>query len=216
VSNQPLSSGELQRIIETGIDTTRPILFGGSTHRGEEKILTDVFCALRSEFPNLFLVLAPRHAERARDVESELRSRSLRSVRRSLAEQAAQSSDCLLIDTTGELPSWYKVATIVFIGKSLTAHGGQNPVEAISAGKPVLFGPHMENFAGLAKQLIAEGGALCVQNSQELMEQSRHLLRGVAEREKLATNALRVIQPHRQAALRTAALIEKLCNSRPP
>ena len=216
VSNQPRSSAELQRFIETGIDTTRPILFGGSTHRGEEKILTDVFCALRSEFPNLFLVLGPRHAERAREVESELRSRSLRSIRRSVAEQAAQSSDCLLIDTTGELPGWYKVATIVFIGKSLTAHGGQNPVEAISAGKPVLFGPHMENFASLAKQLIAERGAICVQNSQELMEHSRRLLHDPAEREKLATNALRVIQPHRESAARTAVFIEKLSASRSP
>ena len=216
VSNQPSSSAELQRFIETGIDTTRPILFGGSTHRGEEKILTDVFCALRSEFPNLFLVLAPRHAERAREVESELRNRSLQPIRRSVAGQAAQSSDCLLIDTTGELRHWYKVATIVFIGKSLTAHGGQNPVEAISARKPVLFGPYMENFAGLAKQLITEGGALCVQNSQELMEQSRHLLRDPAEREKLATNALRVIRPHREAAVRTATLIEKISASRPP
>jgi 3-deoxy-D-manno-octulosonic-acid transferase len=214
VSNQPRSSAELQRFIETGIDTTRPILFGGSTHRGEEKILTDVFCALRSEFPNLFLVLAPRHAERAREVESELRSRSLQPIRRSVAGQTAQSSDCLLIDTTGELRYWYKVATIVLIGKSLTAHGGQNPVEAISAGKPVLFGPHMENFAGLARQLIAERGALCVQNSRELMEQSRHLLRDPAEREKLATNALRVIRPHREAAARTATLIEEISANR--
>jgi 3-deoxy-D-manno-octulosonic-acid transferase len=214
VLNQPRPSAELQRFIETGIDTMRPILFGGSTHRGEERILTDVFCALRSEFPNLFLVLAPRHAERAREVESELRNRSLQPIRRSVAGQATQSADCLLIDTTGELRHWYKVATIVFIGKSLTAHGGQNPVEAISAGKPVLFGPHMENFAGLAKQLITKGGAICVQNSQELMEQSRHLLRDSAKREKLATNALRVIQPHREAAVRTATLIEKISASR--
>lgn len=214
VSKQPPSSGELQRFTETAINPTRPTLFGGSTHRGEEKILIDVFCALRSEFPDLFLVLAPRHAERARQVESELTSRNLRSTRRSAAAQAVESSDCLLIDTTGELRHWYEIATIVFIGKSLTAHGGQNPVEAISARKPVIFGPHMENFASLAKQLIAEGGAICVQNSQEVMERVRRLLRDLAAREKLAANALRVIQPHREAARRTAELIEKLSASR--
>src|SRR5438309_5310059 len=196
VFNQSIVSGAARRFIETAIDATQPILLGGSTHQGEEKILTDVFCALRSEFPNLFLVLAPRHAERAREVESELRNRSLQPIRRSVAGQAAQSSDCLLIDTTGELRHWYKVATIVFIGKSLTAHGGQNPVEAISARKPVLFGPNMENFASLATQLIAEGGALCVRNSQDLLEHSRRLFREPAEREKLAANAVRVIQPH--------------------
>ena len=216
VFNQSILSSAARRFIETAIDATQPILLGGSTHRGEEKILADVFCALRSEFPNLFLVLAPRHVERVKEVESELRQRNLRAIRRSAAEKPAQLPDCLLIDTTGELPDWYNIAMIVFIGKSLTAHGGQNPVEAISARKPVIFGPHMENFAGLANQLIAEGGALCVQNSQELMEQSRRLLRNSAEREELATNALRVIQPHREAAVRTATLIEKISASRSP
>ena len=212
ISNQAPSSGAARRFIERGIDAE--ILFGGSTHRGEEKVLADVFCALRSEFSNLFLILAPRHIERANEVEAELRKRDLRSIRQTATETRAQEIDCLLIDTTGELPSWYSIATIVFIGKSLTARGGQNPVEAISARKPVIFGPHMENFVGLAKQLIVEGGALCVHNSQELMESSRRLLRDPAEREKLASNALRVIQPHREAALRTAELIEKLCTSR--
>ena len=212
VSNQHILSWKARRFIETGSDASRPILFGGSTHRGEEQILIDVFCALRLEFPNLFLVLAPRHVERANEVEAELRKRDLRSIRQSAAESQAQWPDCLLIDTTGELPAWYNLATIVFIGKSLTAHGGQNPVEAISARKPVIFGPHMENFASLANQLIAEGGAVCVQNLQELMEHSRRLLRDPTEREKLANNALRVIQPHREAAARTAELIEKNSN----
>ena len=155
-------------------------------------------------------MLAPRHVERAKEVEAELRRRNLRTIRRNAVESPVQSADCLLIDTTGELPAWYNIATIVFIGKSLTAHGGQNPVEAISAGKPVIFGPNMENFASLATQLIAEGGALCVRNSQDLLEHSRRLFREPAEREKLAANAVRVIQPHCESAARTAELIEKI------
>jgi 3-deoxy-D-manno-octulosonic-acid transferase len=216
VFNQPILSNAAQRFRETGIDAARLILFGGSTHRGEEQILIDVFCALRPEFPDLFLILAPRHVERANEVEAELRKRDLRSIRQTAAGGSrTQELDCLLIDTTGELPGWYNIATIVFIGKSLTAHGGQNPVEAISARKPVIFGPHMENFASLAKQLIAGGGALSVQNSQELTQHSRRLLSSPAEREKLTNNALRVIQPHREAAARTAAFIEKLSSSQP-
>lgn len=201
----------LQRI---GINASRPIFVAGSTHRGEEQILADVFGRLRSEFPNLFLVLAPRHVERAKEVEAELREHNLRTIRRSLPESATQSFDCLLIDTTGELQDWYDVATIVFVGKSLTAHGGQNPVEAIVARKPVIFGSHMENFAKLANELIEEGGALCARNSQELMEQARRLLGEPALREILATNALRVIQSHRGATARTAALIEKISENR--
>jgi len=209
VCEQPILSDAAQRFRETEINATRPILFGGSTHRGEEQILVDVFCALRPEFPNLFLILAPRHVERTNEVEAELRKRDLRSIRQTATGNRTQEPDCLLIDTTGDLPGWYNVATIVFIGKSLTAHGGQNPVEAISARKPVIFGPHMENFASLAKQLITGGGALSVQNLQELIEHSRRLLRDPAQREELAANALRVIQPHRKSAARTAELIEK-------
>ena len=217
VFNQPILSDVAQRFRETGIDAARPILFGGSTHRGEEQILVDVFCGLRPEFPDLFLILAPRHVERANEIEAELRKRDLRSIRQTAPGSRTQELDCLLIDTTGELPGWYNIATIVFIGKSLTAHGGQNPVEAISARKPVIFGPHMENFASLAKQLIAGGGALSVQNSEELIENSRRLLSSAAEREKLANNALRVIQPHREAAARTAVFIEKsFCRARAP
>jgi 3-deoxy-D-manno-octulosonic-acid transferase len=203
------SSAEPQRFIETAIEATRPILFGGSTHRGEEKILIDVFCALRTKFPDLFLVVAPRHVERASEIETELRRRNLQSMRPGAAGKGAERSDCLLIDTTGQLRDWYEIATMVFIGKSLTAQGGQNPVEAISARKPVIFGPHMENFASLAKQLIEAGGAICVQNAQELIEQSCRLLRDTTARENLVANALRVIQPHREAAARTAALIDK-------
>lgn len=210
VSNSKSPSAQLRQVIENTIKTTRPILFGGSTHRGEEEILADVFCALRSEFPDLALVLAPRHVERVSGIEAELLSRHLRPMRRSAEVKTPGRSDCLLIDTTGELRHWYDIATIVFIGKSLTAHGGQNPVEAISARKPVIFGPHMENFATLARQLISEHGAVCVQSSRELIENSRFLLRDATAREQLVINALRVIQPHHGATARTAAEIEKI------
>ena len=155
-------------------------------------------------------ILKVRHVERASEIEADLRSRNLRSIRRSAVSKGVEGSDCLLIDTTGELRDWYEIATIVFIGKSLTAHGGQNPVEAISARKPVIIGPHMENFASLAKQLIAENGAVCVQDLPELIVTSRRLLRDAAAREQLVTNALRVLQPHRETAARTAALIEEV------
>ena len=76
--------------------------------------------------------------------------------------------DCVLLDTTGELQNWYAVATIVFVGKSLTARGGQNPVEPILAGKPVLFGPHMENFSALAQALVANEAAIQIADPDSL------------------------------------------------
>ncbi len=190
------------------IDAARPVLLGGSTHRGEEAILAEAFFALREEFASLFLIIAPRHAERAGEIESLLGARGLRVTRRSRAGE--KSAEVLLIDTTGELPDWYSVATIVFIGKSITAHGGQNPVEAVMAGKPVIFGPHMENFARLSNQLLEEEAALCVRNTNELVSCAGRLLREPELRQTLALRATELLAQHRGATQRTAELIDAL------
>src|SRR5207244_11741867 len=105
-----------------------PVLFGGSTHRGEEEILATVFLRLRQQFPSLRLFVAPRHVERLREIRAQLDALGLRVALASEARAGRESNapDCLLLDTTGELQRWYGIATVVFIGKSLTAHGGQN------------------------------------------------------------------------------------------
>jgi 3-deoxy-D-manno-octulosonic-acid transferase len=192
-----------------GVDLLRPILLAGSTHRGEEQVLGRIFVALRNDFPDLFLVIAPRHVERSREVESDLRHLGLRVVRRS-EPQASAPMDCLMLDTVGELRDWYAVATVVFIGKSLTAFGGQNPVEAIVAGRPVLFGPHMENFAALAETLMVAKGALQLPNEEALQSAIAELLRNPAKRKQLVTAARGVLDRHRGATERTAALLQNL------
>ena len=197
-----------------GIEPNRPILLGGSTHRGEERILADAFCRLRHDFPSLFLVIAPRHVERATEIEQQLRQLGLRLLRRSVPAKSLPF-DALLLDTTGELRDWYSIATVVFIGKSLTARGGQNPVEPIIAGKPVIFGPHMENFARLAEELVGSGGAARVETADELIDETRHLLNDPALRMEMIDAGLRVIQAHRGATARTAALIDQIINEGP-
>src|SRR5438477_3251943 len=197
-----------------GIEFNRSVLLGGSTHRGEERILADAFCRLRRNFPSLFLVIAPRHVERATEIEQQLRQLGLRLLRRS-APTKSLPFDGVLLDTTGELRDWYSIATVVFIGKSLTARGGQNPVEPIIAGKPVIFGPHMENFARLAEELVGSGGAARVETADELIDETRHLLNDPALRIQIAEAALRVIQPHRGATARTAALIDQIISNGP-
>jgi len=116
----------------------------------------------------------------------------------------------MILDTTGELRDWYGVADAVFVGKSLTAHGGQNPVEAIAAGKPIVLGPHMENFAMLARSLIARRGAIEVTSAPELQRAVADLLRDSGLREALVQNARMVLSGHRGATSRTAALIVDL------
>jgi 3-deoxy-D-manno-octulosonic-acid transferase len=192
----------------------RPILFGGSTHPGEEEILARIFGELRAKFPQLFLILAPRHVERSPEVRRVLEQLGLRVASRTRLPTGGETVDCLLIDSTGELRNWYAIATVAFIGKSLTAHGGQNPVEPIMTGVPVIFGPNMENFAGLALSLVARGGAVQVDSSSDLQKAIVDLLNDSQLRQTLVENANAVLREHAGAAARTAKLIVHLAARR--
>lgn len=129
----------------------RRILLGGSTWEGEEAALLDMYRRLRSDFSGLALLLAPRHAERRAQVRAAIEASGLAVALRSEtaapdAPAPASPPDVLLLDTTGELRHFYAAAEVIFIGKSLTQHGGQNPIEPASCRRPVVVGPHMENF----------------------------------------------------------------------
>jgi len=190
---------------ECGVLDEAPIFLAGSTFFGEERIVAEVFCELRAEFPKLFLIIVPRHAERTDEVLADLRPLGFRIARRTIAPQGA--ADALLVDTTGELRDWYPLATVVFMGKSLTSTGGQNPVEAVMAGKPVVFGPHMENFAPIVGRWLAAGAAIEVKDSTELREQAAALLRDGERRAKLAGKARGIASAHEGATLRAARVV---------
>lgn len=197
-----------------GIDRDSPILFGGSTHRGEEEILGEIFQRLRTDFPAFRLIIAPRHVERVDEIRTQLQRLGVNVCLRSESGgQCAEPPDCLLLDTTGELQHWYAVATIVFVGKSLTARGGQNPVEPIFAGKPVLFGPHMENFSALAHALVANEAAVQVRDPNSLQQQIAWLLRDREAALRLVANAQAVLARHNGATARTAQLVLDLKSS---
>src|SRR5213595_2453378 len=188
------------------------VLFGGSTHRGEEEILATIFLGLRQQFPSLRLFIAPRHVERLREIRTQLNALGLQVALASEARAGREGddTDCVLLDTIGELQRWYDIATVVFIGKSLTAHGGQNPVEPILAGKPVIFGPHMENFATLAQTLVAKKSAIQVLDVAELERAAEKLLRDDEARQLLVQGAEGALAQHRGATARTAQLIVDL------
>lgn len=190
-----------------GIAADDPLLLAGSTHDGEEAILAEALRELRKGFPSLRLLVAPRHVERSREIRAQLESAGFRVALRDSAPEPTPP-DVLLINTTGELRDWYRCADVVFIGKSLAGTGGQNPVEAILAGKPVLFGPHMENFAALRDALLSHGGALQVVDALSLAAAASGLLGDPGRRVKLVERAMQTLQPHRGAVARTAALVE--------
>ena len=205
----------LQVLRAFGIDGDRPVLFGGSTHPGEEEVLGGIFQRLRADFPAFILIVAPRHVERAGEIRTRLTRLGLNVTLRSEAGAVPTvRPDCILLDSTGELQNWYAVATIVFIGKSLTARGGQNPVEPILAGKPVLFGPHMENFSALAQALVAHEAAIQIHDPHSLQEKIAWLLRDREAALRLVANAQAVLAGHNGATGRTALLVLKLKSHR--
>ena len=191
-----------------GEQPDRPVLFGGSTHPGEEEILARIYLQLRTDFPQLLLFVAPRHVERAKEVKKRMEMFSLGvSLCSDSRDVSAATADCLILDRTGELRQWYSIASVVFVGKSLSAIGGQNPVEPIVAGKPVIFGPHMENFAALARELVAHRGAIEVADEETLRSAIRTLLTEPDARRELVENARHIIDGHRGATERTVRLV---------
>jgi 3-deoxy-D-manno-octulosonic-acid transferase len=207
----------LQVLRAFGIEADRPILFGGSTHAGEEEVLGEIFQRLRADFPAFTLIIAPRHVERASEIRARLARLGLNVSLRSEAGTARQSPpECILLDSTGELQNWYAVATIVFVGKSLTVRGGQNPVEPILAGKPVLFGPHMENFSALAQALVANEAAIQIRDPNSLQEKIAWLLRDREAALRLVANAQAVLARHSGATGRTALLVINLESTERP
>jgi 3-deoxy-D-manno-octulosonic-acid transferase len=198
---------------QLGVPAAAPILVGGSTHPGEEAILAEQFLRLRQKFPDLFLILVPRHFERCREVGRELEARKVNFVYRNEISSSTQYPpgrvECLLVNTTGELKHFYEQATVIFIGKSLTAAGGQNLIEPGALGKAMLFGPNMQNFAEIVQSFVQKDAALQVKDKEELESKLSQLLADPARRERLGQNALDVVRENLGAIERTVDMIVK-------
>jgi 3-deoxy-D-manno-octulosonic-acid transferase len=160
-----------------------PALIAGSTHEGEEEFLTDVFLKLKKDFPDLNLILAPRHPERFKDVEELLASKGVQFIKRSALSSELPTTNSelqilkgiiILLNSVGELSAVYGKGDITIIGKSFKGYGGQNPLESAYWGKPIVCGPHMENFPFI-KDFYRDGAALEV-NEDGLYPALRELL----------------------------------------
>jgi 3-deoxy-D-manno-octulosonic-acid transferase len=194
-----------------GVGERAMLLVAGSTHAGEEAILVEVLTRLRPRFPDLFLILVPRHFERTRDVVRELETRGIKFICRTdipAGDPVAPGKlECLLVNTTGELKFFYQEATVVFVGKSLTARGGQNPIEPAALGKPVVFGPNMQNFATAAQAFLAQQAAVQVADAAGLEAALAELLADERRRAELGERARQVVQQNLGATARTAQFI---------
>ncbi len=194
---------EFRELLNT-ISAGKPIVLAASTHAGEEALI-----ATAIQQAGAFPLIIPRHAERRADVVKDLTAAGFSPVLRTAGQLPTPLPDnlCYVADTTGELRDWTALADVAVIGKSYLARGGQNPVEAIAARKPVVFGPDMTNFADLVTLLKAENGVWQCEK-EELAETLRRVLTDkseVAARCERAYNALHV---HSGATARSVRLVE--------
>lgn len=188
-----------------GLRNGDKVFIAGSTQAPEESFALDTWRALRSEFPNLQLILVPRHKERFEEVAALVASRSLSLQRRSNADR--ETGDVHLLDTLGELTACWGLADIAFVGGSLTQRGGQNMLEPAAYGAAVLFGPNTWNFRDIVEQLLARDAACVVRSPQELTATVRELLQQPLVAEELGRRASEFVATQQGAASRTVELL---------
>jgi len=200
-----------------GFDSDSLIIVGGSTWPGEESILLDVYKRLREDTERLKLVLVPRHAERRVEVEAEIVKRGLRHIRRSeIGRQIGEkvAPEILLVDTTGELKNFYACASVIFVGKSLTSHGGQNIIEAALFGKPIVIGPNMENFPDVTSDFLSANAIIQVQDANGLEQAFRSLLEEKDLREAYGRHASEVVWEKKGVVHASIEFIFEIMNNR--
>ena len=197
---------------EMGIDRSAPLWTAGSTGPGEEAILLDAYSNLLDAFPDLQLAIVPRKPERFDEVAALIVERGFTCLRRSSGLPTPARGDdptrhVFLGDTMGELRKFYALSTVVFVGRSLTPMGGSDVMEAAGLAKPVLIGPHTENFAEAVEVLIQCGGAQRVCSAADLVEHVTALLREPQRCEKMGAAAQAGVISKQGATQRTVEQI---------
>ena len=209
--NRPEFLGELERISQGA-----SILVAGSTLRGEEKKILDALETAESvQGRRPVLVLAPRHPERFDQVARLLAQRGVKFLRRRQLAKADGRPEVVLLDTLGELAGTYAAATVAYVGGSLVPGGGHNPIEPALWGKPVVFGPSMENFRSIAKSLVDAGAAFQVKSPDALGVVLAALLGNPQACERAGAAARAVVERERGATLRCAGQVVELLQSAP-
>jgi 3-deoxy-D-manno-octulosonic-acid transferase len=189
----------------------RHVIVAGSTMRGEELPVLRAFRRVKNMAPGALLLLAPRHTERFAEAADLARGEGFATVNRSeLAIDAEPRADVVVVDTIGELAQLYQLATVAFVGGSLVATGGHNILEPAVFGRPIVFGPHMQNFAEIAREFLAHDAAVQVESERELGQVLVSLLGDPVRRAGLGAAARALVDANRGARDRTIEAIGRL------
>ncbi len=202
----PADAGRLERLMS--VTRGRPIIVAASTHPGEEEILLEAHRTLAGYFPSLLTVIVPRHPARGAAIGRLITAAGLHVALRSREELPIATTDIYVADTMGELGLFYRLAPIVFMGGSLVAHGGQNPIEAIKLGASIVHGPHVFNFTDVYEALDHAGGARKADTRETLVRQLGQLLADPAAREASVAASIGVVEQLGGALERTLAALE--------
>ena len=194
-----------------------PLILAASTHAREEKMILDSFRKLREEYPDIRLMIAPRHPERFAEVASLLDSSGLTWVRRNQTTDAGvANAQVVLLDTIGELPATYSLAKIVFVGGSLVERGGHNVLEPAAVGTAIVTGPHTDNFEAVVDLLDQNNAIIKLPRLDEnelvvrLYEVFHQLISAPKLREEMGQRAKQLVNANRGAAEKTVELIAPL------
>jgi 3-deoxy-D-manno-octulosonic-acid transferase len=194
----------------------RVVIVAGSTMRDEDRAVLRAFRRVKDAVPNPLLILAPRHAERFGEAVNMAQQEAFVTVRRSeLPIDDEPRAEVVVLDTIGELAQVYQVATVVFVGGSLVDAGGHNILEPAIFGKPILFGPYMQNFAEIARTFLDNGAALQIQSERALEDALIALLTDPVRRAGLGAAARALVESNRGARGRSLAAIAELLPAEP-
>ena len=186
----------------------RPVIIAASTLKGEEEPVLEAFQRVRATMTNALLIIAPRKPERFDETERLARRAGWNVARRSeLRVDAEPRNDVVVLDTIGELAQLFQIATAVFVGGSLVDSGGHNILEPAVFGKPIVFGPYMQNFAEIARTFLDNGAAVQVRNGRELESALLGLLSDPVRRARLGAAARALVEANRGARTKTLAAI---------
>lgn len=187
----------------------RLIITAGSTHEGEESLLLEAYKKLKPQFPDLLLILVPRHPERFDRVEAIVKEMQLKSLRRS-SGRALTDEDIFIVDTVGEVKTFYALSDLVFVGGSLIPIGGHNILEAAILGKAIVVGPHMQNARKIVQEFLSHQALTQLQSSSlnELTCTLQNLLSDSTLRTKLGNNALQMMDKNKGALNRLLKIVD--------
>jgi 3-deoxy-D-manno-octulosonic-acid transferase len=206
----PASLEETGEALRSRWGRARPVLVAGSTHEADENVVIPAFVELLAKLPDALLILVPRYPERFARATQLAKSAGLQTELRSEGEICSENAQCFVIDSIGELMTYYACADVAFVGGSMGDQGGHNALEPAALGKPVLLGPNMDNARDITAQLIKCNAARRVSNQQEFRQAAEKILIDGSLRDSMGQAGRELIEKNKGAIDLTLGAVNKL------